>query len=67
MIWFPMRQLICAGIGEILVVTFIHHTGSIVQSFGSGKRFGCEFTYRVQEKPAAPRKRWRKHFRGRVN
>jgi glucose-1-phosphate thymidylyltransferase len=23
--------------------------GSVVQSLGSGKRFGCEFTYRVQE------------------
>ncbi len=49
MIWHPVRQLVGAGIGEILVVTSTHHMGSIVQSLGSGKRFGCEFTYRVQE------------------
>ena len=49
MIWHPVRQLIGSGISEILVVTSTHHMGSIVQSLGSGKRFGCEFTYRVQE------------------
>lgn len=49
MIWHPVRQLIGAGIDEILVVTSTQHMGSIVQSLGSGKRFGCEFTYRVQE------------------
>lgn len=50
MLWHPVRQLVGSGIGEILVVTSTHHMGSIVQSLGSGKRFGCEFTYRVQEK-----------------
>jgi glucose-1-phosphate thymidylyltransferase len=49
MIWHPVRQLIGSGIGEILIVTSTHHMGSVVQSLGSGKRFGCEFTYRVQE------------------
>ncbi len=49
MIWHPVRQLVGAGIAEILVVTSTHHMGSVVQSLGSGKRFGCEFTYRVQE------------------
>ena len=49
MVWHPVRQLVSAGIGEILVVTSTHHMGSIVQSLGSGKRFGCELTYRVQE------------------
>jgi len=49
MLWHPVRQLVGAGIGEILVVTSTHHMGSIVQSLGSGKRFGCELTYRVQE------------------
>ena len=45
----PVRQLIGAGLNEILVVTSTHHMGSVVQSLGSGKRFGCDFTYRVQE------------------
>jgi glucose-1-phosphate thymidylyltransferase len=49
MIWHSVRQLVGAGIGEILVVTSTHHMGSIVQSLGSGKRFDCELTYRVQE------------------
>ena len=49
MIWHPVRQLIGAGITDILVVTSTHHMGSVVNSLGSGKRFGCEFTYRVQD------------------
>jgi glucose-1-phosphate thymidylyltransferase len=49
MIWHPVRQLVGSGIEEILVVTSTHHMGSIVQSLGSGKRFGGELTYRVQE------------------
>src|SRR5580704_9821207 len=49
MLWHPVRQLVSSGIDEILVVTSTHHMGSVVQSLGSGKRFGCEFTYRVQE------------------
>ena len=49
MLWHPVRQLVGSGMDEILVVTSTHHMGSVVQSLGSGKRFGCEFTYRVQE------------------
>jgi glucose-1-phosphate thymidylyltransferase len=49
MIWHPVRHLVASGLGEILIVTSTHHMGSVVQSLGSGKRFGCEFTYRVQE------------------
>ena len=49
MIWHPVRQLVAARIKDILVVTSTHHMGSIVNSLGSGKRFGCQFTYRVQE------------------
>jgi len=49
MIWHPVRQLAQAGIQETLVITSTHHMGDIVNSLGSGKRFGCEFTYRVQE------------------
>lgn len=49
MIWHSVKQLILSGITEILVVTATDHMGDIVNSLGSGKRFGCEFTYRVQE------------------
>jgi len=49
MIWHPVRQLVAARITDILVVTSTQHMGDIVNSLGSGARFGCEFTYRVQE------------------
>lgn len=49
MIWHSVRQLTSARVTEILVVTSTHHMGSIVNSLGSGRRFGCDFTYRVQE------------------
>lgn len=49
MIWHSVRQLVSAGVVEILVITSTDHMGDIVNSLGSGKRFGCEFTYRVQE------------------
>jgi len=49
MIWHPVKQLTAAGIREILVVTSTDHMGDVVNSLGSGIRFGCEFTYRVQE------------------
>lgn len=49
MIWHPVRQLVGARVVDIMVVTSTHHMGAIVNSLGSGERFGCEFTYRVQE------------------
>ncbi len=49
MIWHAVHQLISARISDIMVITSTHHMGSIVNSLGSGRRFGCEFTYRVQE------------------
>ena len=49
MIWHPVRQLVVSGIKHIMVVTSTLHMGDVVNSLGSGKRFGCDFTYRVQE------------------
>ena len=49
MIWHSVRQLVMSGITDIMIVTSTHHMGSVVNSLGSGRRFGCEFTYRVQE------------------
>lgn len=49
MVWHPVKQLVHAGIREILVVTSTVHMGDIVNSLGSGHRFDCDFTYRVQE------------------
>lgn len=49
MIWHIVRQMTGAGIDDIMVVTSTLHMGDVVNSLGSGKKFGCSFTYRVQE------------------
>jgi len=49
MIFHPVRRLVEAGITEILIVTGTEHMGDVVGLLGSGKEFGCEFTYRVQD------------------
>lgn len=49
MIYHGVRQLLSAGITEILVVTSTEHVGDIVRCLGSGAKFECELTYRVQE------------------
>jgi glucose-1-phosphate thymidylyltransferase len=49
MIYHPVGKLLEAGITEILIVTGLEHMGHVVSLLGSGKKFGCEFTYRVQD------------------
>ena len=49
MIYHPLRKLTEGGIGEILVVTGTEHMGDVVGLLGSGRDFGCEITYRVQD------------------
>ena len=49
MIYYPVEKLIGAGIEEILVVTGTDHMGDVVSLLGSGKDFGCRFTYKVQD------------------
>jgi len=49
MIFHPVKKLIEAGIREILIVTGTEHMGDVVGLLGSGKDFGGEFTYRVQD------------------
>jgi glucose-1-phosphate thymidylyltransferase len=49
MIFHPVRKLVEAGIKEILIVTGTDHMGDVVGLLGSGREFGCEFTYRVQD------------------
>ena len=51
MIYYPVQKLIEAGITEILIVTGLDHMGDVVQLLGSGREFGCSFTYRVQDEP----------------
>ncbi len=49
MIWHPIWKLKEAGIEEILIVTGTDHMGDVVGLLGSGKDFGCRFTYKVQD------------------
>lgn len=49
MVFHGVKQLAVAGITDILIVTNPQYVGDFVNALGSGKDFGCEFTYRVQE------------------
>ncbi len=49
MIFNPIKQLVSAGITEILVVTSTEHMGDVVNLLGSGKSFSVDFTYKVQD------------------
>ena len=50
MIYHSLKQLISADITSILVVTSKEHMGDVVNLLGSGNEFGCDLTYKVQEK-----------------
>ena len=49
MIFHPIKKLLGAGIAEIMVITGTEHMGDVVGLLGSGREFGAEFTYRVQD------------------
>lgn len=49
MIYYPIEKMTQAGIEEILIVTGVEHMGDVVNLLGSGKDFGCRFTYKVQD------------------
>ena len=49
MIYHPIEKLLQIGIEDILIVTGVEHMGDVVSLLGSGKGFGCRFTYKVQD------------------
>ena len=49
MIYYPIEKLTAIGVKQILVVTGVEHMGDVVSLLGSGKDFGCQFTYKVQD------------------
>src|ERR1700759_967081 len=49
MIMHCVDKLTESGIKEIIVITGPEHMGAIVTLLGSGKDFGCQFTYRGQD------------------
>ena len=51
MIHYPVRTMVASTIKEIMVVTSPHSIGPIAELLGSGREFGCNFYYRIQEQP----------------
>jgi len=51
MLYHPIHKLRGAGISDIMVITGTDHMVDVVRLLGSGRDFGCELTYRVQERP----------------
>lgn len=49
MIYYPIEMLKSAGVKDILIITGTYHAGEIFSHLGSGKDFGVNFTYRVQD------------------
>lgn len=51
MIYYPLSVLIGAGIREILIISTPHDLPRFEQLLGDGSQLGCQFSYKVQEKP----------------
>ena len=51
MIYYPLSTLLYSGINEILIISTLHDLPLFQKLLGDGNRLGCNFTYKVQEKP----------------
>lgn len=49
MIFYPLQTLVQTGIRDILIVTGKEYAGGFLKLLGSGREFGCRFTFEVQE------------------
>ena len=50
MILHSIEKMINADIKDIMIVTGTEHMGDMISLLGSGSKWGCEITYRVQDK-----------------
>ena len=51
MIYYPLSTLMSAGIKDILIISTAQDLPRFERLLGSGEQIGCNFTYKVQEKP----------------
>lgn len=51
LIYYPLQVLLQAGITDIMVITGPEHIDHITSFLGSGAKWNCQFTYRVQDEP----------------
>ncbi len=49
MVLYPLQTLLDAGIRDIMVVTGPDYAGDFMNLLGSGTKYGCRFTYRIQD------------------
>lgn len=50
MIYWPLETLIACGIKNILIISGRGHAGHFLELLGSGKKFGVDLSYDMQEK-----------------
>lgn len=50
MIYYPIYKLKEVNIKEIFIVTGREHMGDVIELLGSGRDFGLDFVYKVQDK-----------------
>lgn len=51
MIYYPIETLVKAGIKDILIIIAPDYAGHFLNLLGSGRDFGVNFSYEVQEEP----------------
>lgn len=51
MIYYPLSTLISAGIRDILIISTSEDTARFEKLLGDGRQIGCNFSYKIQEKP----------------
>jgi len=49
MIFYPLEKLVEAGIEDILIITGTEHIGDFMELLGSGRVYGANLTYKVQD------------------
>ncbi len=49
---YPLQKLVDAGIQDVIIISGNEHIDQMASYLGSGARFSCKFTYRVQDKPS---------------